>query len=269
MMNKYVYNPAISGDKDYWEVVSNNRDQWQRITDAPRTFTLSAAGPLKNKKLAMGGYVYTDITGPTRRLGFQTSIAYHLKLSEEIKLSFGLSLGFNQWILDADKVTTVHDGDFYFSNGLLKSFDPDGKFGFYLYHENWYIGGSIEQIFRDKVSFLATQTSSETYMENHFYATAGYTFNVSDSWKVEPSLLFKYNNPATPKLDGVLRILYQDQAWIGAGFRTNDAYTLMAGFNYRNMLQIGYAYDITNTKLKNYSFGTHEISLGIRFGNSK
>jgi type IX secretion system PorP/SprF family membrane protein len=268
MLNKYAYNPAYAGSNPYWDVTSNNRYQWTGITDAPRTFTLSAAGPLKNNKLAMGGYLYTDIVGPTRRLGFQTSFAYILNITEEIRLSFGLSVGFNQWILDADKITTVHEDDFYFGNGLLKSFDPDGKFGLYLFHDNWYFGASIEQIFHDNVSFLATQTSSETYMENHFYFLTGYTFNLSDSWQLEPSALLKINNPAPLKFDANLRVIYDEKFWIGGGYRINDAYTLMAGFMYNDIMQFGYSYDITNTALKNYSFATHELNLSIRFGNS-
>lgn len=266
MFNQYAFNPAYAGTQKQWNAVSNNRYQWTGITDAPRTFTLTAEGPLKNEQLAMGGYVYTDIVGPTRRLGFQTSFAYHLKVSETIKLSFGLSLGFNQWILDADKITTVHDDDFYFSNGLLKSFDPDGKFGLYLYHEDWYVGASIEQIFHDKVSFLETQTGSESYLEDHYYFNTGYTFHVSDKWDIQPSALLKLGLPAPAKLDVNLLATYNEMIWFGIGARTQDAYTAMVGFNYQKMLRIGYAYDITNTDLKKHSSGTHELFLGISFG---
>ena len=57
--------------------------------------------------------------------------------------------------------------------------------------------------------------------------------------------------------------------WAGLGIRTRDAITVMAGFNYKDMLAIGYSFDITTTDLKNYSSGTHEVYLGITFGNAK
>src|SRR5687768_16442336 len=91
MFNQYAFNPAYTGVTDSWEAVTNNRYQWLGITDAPRTFTLSAQGPLKKENMGLGGYVYTDNVGPTRRLGFQTSYAYHIRLNETIQLSFGLS----------------------------------------------------------------------------------------------------------------------------------------------------------------------------------
>jgi type IX secretion system PorP/SprF family membrane protein len=269
MFNQYAFNPAYAGSKDNWEAISINRYQWLGITDAPRTFTLAANGPLKNEKLAMGGYLYTDIVGPTRRVGFQTSFAYLLKLTEGINLSFGLSVGFNQWILDADKITAYHDDDFYFSNGLLKSFDPDGKFGLYLYHDDWYFGASIEQILHDKLSFLSTQVGSESFLEDHYYFNGGYNIQLSDDWAIEPSFILKYSPPVVPKLDLNVRAAYKKMIWAGIGFRTRDAATVMVGFNHRETLRIGYAFDITTTDLKNYSSGSHEVMLGITFGDSK
>ena len=269
MFNQYAYNPAYSGAQENWEAVTNNRYQWIGITDAPRTFTLSASGPLKKENLSLGGYVYTDVVGPTRRLGFQSSVAYKFRLTETIQLSFGLSLGFNQWILDADKVTAYHADDFYFSNGLLKSFDPDGKFGFYLFHDDWHFGASIEQIFHDKLSFLSTQIGSESYLEDHYYFHGGYNLDLTENWELQPSFLLKLGLPAPAKFDINLRATYKKMLWGGFGVRIKDAVTVMAGFKYHETLSIGYAYDITTTDLKNYSSGSHEVLLGITFGDRK
>lgn len=269
MFNQYAYNPAYAGVKPSWEAVTNNRYQWIGITDAPRTFTLSAQGPFKKENMAIGGYVYTDIVGPTRRIGFQASYAYHIQLSETIFMSFGLSLGFNQWILDADKVTAYHPNDFYFSNGLLKSFDPDGKFGLYVYHPNWYFGASVGQMLHNRVSFLETQVGSETFMEDHFFFHGGYTFNLSDDWQIEPTALLKMGLPAPLKFDINARVIYKKSVWLGGGWRSNDAFTTMVGFKYKEMLSLGYGFDITSTDLKNYSSGTHELMMTVTFGKSK
>ena len=85
MLNDYILNPAMTGQHDYWEVKSNNRLNWIGITDAPRTFILSAHGPFRKHNMGMGGSVFADITGPTSRVGFYLSYAYHLKLSKSLK----------------------------------------------------------------------------------------------------------------------------------------------------------------------------------------
>jgi type IX secretion system PorP/SprF family membrane protein len=269
MFNQYAFNPAYCGVNPSWEAVTNNRYQWLGIVDAPRTFTLSAQGPLKRENMALGGYIYTDNVGPTRRLGFQTSYAYHVKLNENINLSFGLSIGFNQWMLDADKITTYDPGDFYFSNGLLKSTDMDGKFGMYLYHSDWYVGASIEQMLHNKLSFLATQTNSESYMEDHVNVHGGYTFHLGEDWDIDPSALLKIGLPAPLKFDIGVRATYKKSIWAGGGFRTNDAAYAMIGYCYKSQLKIGYSFDFTTTDLRNYSSGTHEVMLGFVFAKSK
>lgn len=267
--NQYAFNPAFAGTTKYWEAVSNNRYQWIGITDAPRTFTLSAQGPFKKENMAIGGYVYTDVVGPTRRIGFQASYAYHINITERTKLSFGVSFGFNQWLLDADKITTYDPNDFYFSNGLLKTFDPDGKFGLYLYHPDWFFGASLGQMFHNKLNFITDQPSLQSYLEDHFFFHGGYTFRIGESWKIDPAILMKMGWPAPLKWDFNLRVTFKESIWIGGGYRTQDAWTTMIGFEYKNMLSIGYAYDITHTDLKNYSSGTHELMLGFTFGGVK
>src|ERR1041385_2510365 len=91
MVNDYVMNPAIGGRHDYFEAMSANRYQWIGITDSPRTYSLSVNGPGKKQHVGVGGYLFTDIVGPTRRMGASFTYAYHAKLSDKVKLSFGLS----------------------------------------------------------------------------------------------------------------------------------------------------------------------------------
>jgi type IX secretion system PorP/SprF family membrane protein len=269
MFNQYAFNPAYAGVTDSWEAVANNRYQWMGITDAPRTFTLTAQGPFKNEKMGIGGMLYTDIVGPTRRLGFQTSYSYHARLSDNIQLSLGLSVGFNQWLLDADKITTVDSDDPFFSNGLIKTISPDAKFGLYLYHKNWYVGGALPQLIHNTLNFEEIGIVGRSYMEDHFYLNAGYIFRIGDDWQFEPTTLVKIAWPAPTKVDLALKIMYKKTLWLGAGYRTNDAYYAIIGYNHENRMKLGYSYDFTTTALKNYSNGSHELMLSVIFGKTK
>ncbi len=269
MFNQYAFNPAFAGVTDSWEAVANNRYQWIGITDAPRTFTMTAQGPFKNEKMGIGGFVYTDIVGPTRRLGFQASYSYHLQLSETIKLSLALSFGFNEWLLDADKITTVDDNDPFFSNGLIKSFSPDGKFGFYLYHKNWYVGGALPQLIHNKLKFKSVVVDTRSYLEDHFYLNAGYIFRLGDDWQIEPTTLVKIAYPAPTKIDFAVKVMYKNAVWLGGGYRTNDAFYAMIGYNHDQKIKLGYSYDFTTTALKSYSNGSHELFMAVTFGRIK
>ena len=89
-MNDYAINPATAGMRENIEIRSNNRYQWEGLTDAPRTYTLSLSVPMSDEKLGVGAYLFTDIVGPTRRVGFQLGGAYRLPISEELTLGVGV-----------------------------------------------------------------------------------------------------------------------------------------------------------------------------------
>ncbi|MFK8036731.1 MAG: type IX secretion system membrane protein PorP/SprF [Crocinitomicaceae bacterium] len=265
MFNQYAFNPAYAGVKPYWESVMNSRYQWIGIVDAPRTLTLTAHGPLRNQKMAVGGMVYNDIVGPTRRLGFQGSYAYHIKLTSKIKLSLGASLGFNQWLVDADKIAVHDENDPFFENGLIKSFSPDAKFAFYLYHEDWFFGAASPQLLHNKLNFQNAVGISNSFLENHFYFNGGYKFHLGSSFTLEPTALLKYVRAVPPKIDINLTATYKNTVWLGVGYRTQDAILAMVGYNHKNNLKFGYSYDFSTTNLQSYNTGSHELFFAIKF----
>ena len=267
MFNQYAYNPAFAGVNSHWESVMNSRYQWVGIVDAPRTVTLTAHGPLKNLKMGVGGMVYNDIVGPTRRLGFQGSYAYHVKLNRKIKLSLGASLGFNQWLVDADKIKVIDEEDPFFSNGLIKSFSPDAKFAFYLYHDDWFFAGASPQLLNNKLKFQDQVGISNSRLENHFYISGGYTFKFGKDITLMPTALIKYVGGAPAKVDVNLTATYKKTVWLGLGYRTKDAIVAMVGYNHKNNLQFGYSFDFSTSNIQAYNVGTHELFFAIKFAS--
>ena len=61
--------------------------------------------------MGLGMHLFTDIVGPTRRVGLNFSYAYHIKLNKETKMSLGLSAGILQWGIDGHKLTLHDAGD--------------------------------------------------------------------------------------------------------------------------------------------------------------
>jgi type IX secretion system PorP/SprF family membrane protein len=96
-----------------------------------------------------------------------------------------------------------------------------------------------------------------------------YLFDLTEDFTIEPSFLFKYEIPAPPKIDVGLRVIYRDMLWLGSAYRHRDAVSAIIGYMYEDYLLIGYSYDFTTTDLKNYSTGTHELMLGLRFSRSQ
>jgi len=266
-LNDYVLNPALAGTKSYFEAKSNNRYQWVGITDAPRTYILSLNGPIAKEHMGVGGYVFTDIVGPTRRTGGYASYAYQLNITEDIKLGLGLSVGVLQFALDAAKINMRDAFDPALSNGLQSIVLPDASFGFLAYAKNWYIGGTANQLLNNQVRFfnLPALNNTTSRLVTHVTAMAGYKYYFTDDFAVEPSVFLKYVAPVPMQIDGSLRILYKEKIWMGATYRTSDAIVGTIGYVMNNNLTFGYAYDYSTSNLRNYSTGTHEVMLGVRF----
>ena len=264
-LNKYVLNPGATGTEGYWEAQLNNRLQWVGITDAPRTHILSANGPLRNEKMGIGGKIFSDVTGPTRRSGFSFSYAYKIQVAEDLKLSMGLSFGGLQYITDASQITLANNGDIALSNGMQSTFVPDAGAGLHLYNEKLYVGLSMPQILGNKLQFFENYSPDEASLARHLFVYAGYKFDIVDDVVVEPAILAKWVQPAPVSLDVNLRILYKEMVWAGFSYRMNDAMALMAGFVISDKLVFAYSYDMPTSDIKTVTSGSHEIMIGIRF----
>lgn len=270
MLNEMAINPAVAGKEDYADVRSNNRYQWVGITDAPRTYMLTCHGPLKLKNMGLGMNLFTDIVGPTRRTGLNLSYAYHLKLNEKNwRLSFGLSAGILQWGIDGSKLILREEGDANLLTTYRTVVLPDFGAGIYFYKsKKFYLGLSLPQLYQTPIK-IYENTSPSSKMVTHINVNGAYTFELDEDFKLEPSFLLKYAIPAPPKIDGGLRVIYKDQVWLGGAYRHKDAFTALVGYMFKDYLMFGYSYDFSTTNIRNYSSGTHEVMLGIRFSRKQ
>jgi len=269
LFNLYAINPAFGGFKPNWNATFNQRYQWSGVQDAPRTFTFTAEGPLKNLNMGMGGLVYADVVGPTRRVGAQVSYAYHFKLSENIKLSLAVSVGFSQWVIDGDKITIKDPNDPLLNSGRIASNSFDAKAGLALYGPNWYFGFSAPQLFQSKMYFWEGQTNSLSKMEDHYFFNGAYSFQLHEDWELEPSAMLKFVIPAPIKLDVFVRTIWKKQFWFGVGYRMKHAWTAMVGYKFKDRISLGYSYDFDFNDLKRVSSGSHEIMLRVHFAKTR
>lgn len=267
-VHDYLYNPAVAGSRELFEMRSAHRNQWVGIQDAPRTFMLSLSTPV-SRNMGLGGFLYTDHVGPTRRTGAQVSYAYHLRITESTRLGFGLAFGLQQFLIDGSKIT-FHDGyDPLMDNQLRGSTVPDATAALYLHHADWWVGAAAPHLLKNRIVYFDENDESLSTLANHYFFMGGYRFHLSDDFRLEPSVLVKYVDPVPAKVDLTLTARYKEQIWLGATYRTNDAISVMVGYWLKRTFQFGYSYDITTTNLNRYSNGTHEVMLGITFAKKR
>jgi hypothetical protein len=69
------------------------------------------------------------------------------------------------------------------------------------------------------------------------------------------------------QLDLTTRVYYKYDYWAGLSYRTNDAIIMMFGVRY-DRFYFAYAFDFTLTDIRKQSFGTHELTIAVKFGTN-
>ncbi len=263
MLNDYVLNPAIGGSKSHFIAQGNQRMQWVGVTDAPRTFVFSLHGPLQSQKVGLGGFIFSDITGPTRRTGAKFSYAYHFKVSDKIKMGLGLSAGVLQFILDGSKLDLAVQNDLALSNAQQSVVVPDAAAGLYLYSDDFFVSLSAPQLINTKLQFFEDYENTLSRLAQHYYGMAGYNFRISE-FLIQPSVLVKFVDPLI-QFEGGLKVEYDELIWLGGNFRQDDGLGVMLGYNINQNFSFAYSYDIPLYSYSRYSNGSHEVVLRINF----
>jgi type IX secretion system PorP/SprF family membrane protein len=191
--------------------------------------------------------------------------SYQLKLGKG-KLAFGVKAGVSNYIFRTNNLVVWDANDDVFS-GKRSVWLPKFGAGTYYFCDKWYAGLSVPTLLGyDAGHAFSFDVNTSTFLNRHYYLTGGYVFKLNDQFKLKPSALIKYIPSAPLQADININLLFKDEFWIGTSYRTGDAFTVMLEYQTNTRFRVGYAYDFTTSKIRNYSTGTHEIMIGYDFG---
>jgi len=267
-MNKFLVNPAITGNVDYVPIRLTARQQWVGMDNAPSTQAISAHTLLGNKKMGVGGYIFADRIGPETKIGVQASYSYIIPLNSiDSKLSFGIAARAFQYKMDYTILSPIQENDPTLNSTIETTFVPDADFGVYLQNEKYYVGLSANQLIQLPIE-IAEQSIDKNSMVRHYFLMGGYLFTISNEFKLEPSVMFKATERTPAQADINIRGIYKDNYWVGLSYRSSNDIIAMIGLKIDKFI-FGYAFDYTTSDIKTYSSGSHEIMLGYNFGEGK
>ena len=286
LYNKFLINPAVAGSDGYTSFNITAREQWAGYSGAPRTFSLSGQTrilkrgySLKNSsrgnvyrpktdgKVGLGGYIFSDRNGLIQRTGFQASYSYHMWVQSNTQLSMGLAVTGYHFKINELEIDFQNPNEPWLNNDLRRGiFVPDVDFGIYILNPKYNVGFSTLQLFG-----AAAKIGSDAYqnfrMDRHYYLFSSYSFALGNKTELQPSGLLMMSEQEKPMADIGLTYIYDQKIWAGLTYRTSKAIIANIGFTYTNMY-IGYAFDFTLQEIQRVTYGTHELTLAIRFGDS-
>jgi type IX secretion system PorP/SprF family membrane protein len=288
MMNGYLINPAIAGSDGFTSFNLTAREQWLGMQDAPHTRSFSGQTRLLKRsyviksrnvnnrqlkpstkgRVGLGGSFYYDKNGAIERTGMNGSYAYHIFM-KDIQLSFGLSGGLYQFKVNVDKEDFLDQDDPMIAEGINRVlYIPDANVGFYMLSRRYQLGFSVNQLFQSYLKFGNHDNSSQYKSYRHYYIMGGYVFPLGNGdFELEPSVLFKGTEKLAFQTDFTAKLLYKQDYWFGTTCRTDGTMIALAGIRF-NQLYFGYSFDYTLSSIRKYSWGSHEIVIALKFGDS-
>jgi type IX secretion system PorP/SprF family membrane protein len=291
VMNGFLINPSYAGRDGYTTVNLTVREQWVGLSEAPNTYAASfqtrilkdsyiskstsvrrkQVRPSKGGKVGLGGYFFNDKNGIIRRTGIQGVYAYHIQMGQTggypNNLSFGLALTAYQYALNTENL--IYDLDDPYLNTYDRSvFIPDFNFGASFTTSKYYIGFAMTQMLRGSL-MLGNAGDNKNFELGHYFLSGGMKFPLIPNWTLEPSALIKSSDALFKsfQMDLTTRVYYKNDYWAGLSYRTGDAIILLLGLKY-DRFHFAYAFDFTLTDIRKQSFGSHEITLAVKFGES-
>jgi type IX secretion system PorP/SprF family membrane protein len=294
IMNGFLINPSMAGRDGYTTINITARQQWLGLSGAPGTYAASfqtrilknsyiskstsvrrkIIKPTKGGNVGLGGYIFNDRNGIMNRTGILAAYAYHLELGRTNGvpnyLSLGLAGTIYQYAIDLNGNLLLNDiNDEFLNNYDRVVYIPDFNFGASYTTTKFYVGFAMSSISRGSLLF-GNQGGNKRTELGHFFITGGAKFELRGTdFEIEPSALIKSSDMIFKsfQMDLTTRVYYKNDYWAGLSYRTSDAIVMMVGLKYDRFI-FGYAFDFTLTDIRKQSFGSHEMTFAVKFGES-
>jgi type IX secretion system PorP/SprF family membrane protein len=269
MYNKLSLNPAFAGNENYLSATLMYRDQWNGFPGAPKAQVLSVNMPRLGKRVGLGLNFERQTIGITEKITYEAMYAYKFFLGEGT-LSMGMNISGRNYIQDFTDSRLFAIQDIKLDPSIpatLQSINLlNAGFGVYFNTGNFYLGASIPRMIKSDLDF--DSNSKYTSDVRHLFVMTGGTFIVNNELRLTPQLMFRAAENAPWGLDLNFSATLHDKYTAGLTYRTGgtrgdfgESVDIITGVQLSDRMMVGFAYDITLSKLRTIDNGSLEFIL--------
>lgn len=281
--NPLHLNPAFAGTTELPRFVMNYRNQWPSKGTTFTTYSVSYDQILKKTKTGFGLQFTRDqeLNNILNSNSAYLSYSYHLQLDDRSFMTLGLQAGlvlkqFSPRNLVFPSGINQLSGEIheYVSANYLaeKKVFPDFAVGAVGQHNELFWGASVHHLSTPDESVIEGDQKGD--LPAKITVHAGSRLHrlhhglLSRVFTLSPNILYQQQGSFKQLNLGIYMI--EKSFMFGGWYRNNidfrpDAIIALAGFA-KEKFQVGYSFDLTLSKLSNYSYGSHEISLTLFLG---
>lgn len=256
------FNPAATGSSGTQNIAGIFRKQWVGFDGTPINGGIVYDNLLKDYNMGIGGYVFTDHIGETSMTNVAGNYSYILKFDNVHKVGFGVDAGIDIYSTDYNNLIYWDQQDRMFNGAQPTVVVPRAGAGIYFYTDIYYVGFSVPRLLSfNNESPIGINAERLPSIVSTYFLTGGYNFEINDDFGMQVNFLGKMTPKVIPQGDINVMGTYKDLFGLGVGYRSLGFVTANLQYTYDKVVTIGYAFDMSLTKIANYSKGSHEIMV--------
>jgi type IX secretion system PorP/SprF family membrane protein len=259
-------NPAMTGFEGTRVNASYRNSQWVGFEGAPKTYMLSADFNSSSGH-SYGISLLQDSFGPYKENQVFLNYGYAIQLSRTLQLRAGAAATIDMLRLDQSALQLVAQNDpLYqsFVNDFNKSMVIDFNAGMALTGNHFYLGYSLQNASRGALA--GKQDFFNTAENFHHVGQAGVRLPLSKTLGIVVNGLYRYDPSSLRSIEGQVKTVFYNTAWIGVGYRSDMAYVGSVGFCV-NQARIGFSYELPSNTNKTINSKTSELVVSYKFNS--
>jgi type IX secretion system PorP/SprF family membrane protein len=265
-VNPFNLSPVFAGIRNSNILFMDYRTDWSGIEGAPTTYELSYSSRFKDKVGLGARFIYdrTDIFKHTLVLGTYT---YEVKLGKENTINFGLSAGFYRNSIYLGK---YYNDPNYVIDLVLISGQEKSKIVFasdisVLYrYKKTEAGMLFSNVMFGTIRYNSSDMKYKPF--KNYLLHASYLIEMDDKWTAKPMIILRGGQHIPMLLEVSQAVVWNNRFWGTALFRSGGILGVGIGGEIYNGIILNYSYNIiTNVAL--YTYGTHQLTMGIKIFN--
>lgn len=270
------YNPGAVGQTDFVKIRGGGRLQWLGITNAPKSFLVTADSPFKvfGKRIGAGVVLAQESIGLYRTMNLDAQLGYKFRKWGG-EFTVGVTIGMYDQSFKGSEVILPDDDDYHqgTDDGIptqdLHGTAFDIGAGIWYTHKYFWAGISATHLTSPSIKLNSDAGDASTNLDYEFnvgrtlYFVAGSNIPIKNTlFELMPSILVKSDFTFTTG-ELTARVRYNKFLQFGVGYRWDDAVVATIGAEFKNFY-VGYSYDYPTSAISKASSGSHEVFVGYQ-----
>lgn len=259
MNNLTPYNSAYSLLSKQENLNLLGRVQWVGIDGAPTSYLFNGNLVVEKIEATAGLIVIQDKFGVENQTEASLFFAKSVQLTHSSYFAVSVNGGFQSYKANYSQLDAT---DPEFRDDINENTGTIGAGIMFYNPDKFYIGASLPRL------IMRSTDKNIRHLKSTYYLSAGFLHQLDDNITIKPSVLVSYSQNIPAMVD-ISTTFYFGTVGIGVNYRSNNEVAGVFSYLFNNF-RIGYSYQagVTNKNIGNFTYGTHELTLGIRFGKA-